>query len=212
VTPGYRPWHTGGIGKDSRLPRQRRSRETVSELLEAAAQVFTREGATATTNRIAARAGVSIGTLYRYFPDKEALLRALAQHHVADASNRLDGACTRLRADRRPFEDTMRALATAVVELHADRPGVHRVMHRLAPRAIRDLADLSALEERLTADVEFHMVRCGRGGPDTELTARTVVAAVDAHVHQVLTRRPIEPGRAVDQLVALINALAPPPR
>ncbi len=171
--------------------------------------MFTREGATATTNRIAARAGVSIGTLYRYFPDKESLLRALAQHHVADAIRRLDDACARLRADPLPFEDTMRALATTVVELHADRPGLHRVMHRLAPRAIRDVEDLSALEERLVADVEFHMARCGRGGPDTELTARTVVAAVDAHVHQVLSRRPVETGQAVDQLVSLINALTP---
>jgi len=212
VLPGYRPWHTGGIGDDSKLPRQPRSRATVNVLLEAAAQVFTREGAAATTNRIAARAGLSIGTLYRYFPDKESLLRVLAQHHIADASSRLEDACTRLRADPLPFEDTMRALATVVVELHAERPGLHRVMHRVAPRAIRDLEPLDALEELLICDVEFHLARCGRGGPDTEQTARTVVAAVGAHVHQVLTRRPIEVPRAVDQLVALITALAPPTR
>jgi len=64
----------------------------VSYLLEAAAQVFRAEGYGATTNRIAARAGVSIGTLYEYFPNKEALLLALAERHVEEAERGIGAA------------------------------------------------------------------------------------------------------------------------
>jgi AcrR family transcriptional regulator len=57
----------------------------VAVLLEAAARVFRRDGFRATTNRVAAEAGVSIGSLYEYFPNKQALLAALAERHVAVA-------------------------------------------------------------------------------------------------------------------------------
>lgn len=75
-----------------RRPLQARSKDKVSWLLEAAAQVFRAEGYGATTNRIAERAGVSIGTLYEYFPNKEALLLALAERHVAEAESGIGAA------------------------------------------------------------------------------------------------------------------------
>ena len=67
-------------------PSQERSRQTVDAIIEAAAQVFERHGyAGGTTNRIAERAGVSIGSLYQYFPNKEAILAVLLERHVAEA-------------------------------------------------------------------------------------------------------------------------------
>ncbi|WP_353957073.1 helix-turn-helix domain-containing protein [uncultured Ornithinimicrobium sp.] len=60
-------------------PQQRRSRATVDKILAAAAQVLAEEGDGATTDRIAARAGVSIGSLYQYFPNKGALMLELAR-------------------------------------------------------------------------------------------------------------------------------------
>ena len=77
-----------------RRPVQARSRATVDFVLEAAARVFKREGFAATTNRIAEAAGVSIGTLYEYFPHKQALLRALAERHVELAETELQAACS----------------------------------------------------------------------------------------------------------------------
>lgn len=66
--------------KPRRSPKQARSRERVDAILDAAEAVFLERGfATATTNQIAARAGTSIGSLYRFFPNKEALLVALAE-------------------------------------------------------------------------------------------------------------------------------------
>ncbi len=65
-----------------RQPRQARSLSTVEVILLAAARVFRREGWRATTNRIAAEAGVGVGSVYEYFPDKQALLHALAVKHL----------------------------------------------------------------------------------------------------------------------------------
>lgn len=175
-------------------------------LVEAAAQVFSREGLSATTNRIAERAGLSIGTLYQYFPDKDALLRAVAERHVADATRRLNAEFDRLRIDAPPFDETIRALLTVIVDEHQAHPRLHAVMHRLLPSTARDLEVMRDLEEHVVEEVAFHLKRCDRGGDDVELTAQTVVAAVDAHVHRVMTER----GFSVDQLAELVTALAPP--
>jgi AcrR family transcriptional regulator len=69
-----------------RIPRQARAGGTVALVLEAAAQILEQGGLAAfTTNAVAARAGVSIGTLYQYFADKNAVLLALAQQEMQRA-------------------------------------------------------------------------------------------------------------------------------
>ncbi|MCV7367965.1 TetR family transcriptional regulator [Mycolicibacterium duvalii] len=199
--------HTVTINEPRRTPRQRRSRDTVDTLVEAAAQVFSREGMTATTNRIAARAGLSIGTLYQYFPDKVALLRAVAHRHVRDADRRLTEVFDRLREQDAPFEETMRTLLDAVVDVHRDRPRLHALLHRMMPADPAELTELQALEDRICDEVAFHLKRCDRGGEDPELTARTVVHTVDAQLHRVMTRH----GFDVDTLTRTVSLLAPPP-
>ena len=63
-----------------RKPKQARAQATVDSILEAAAQVLERTGPDGlNTNRVAERAGVSVGTLYQYFPDKETILLAVAR-------------------------------------------------------------------------------------------------------------------------------------
>lgn len=66
-----------------RSPRQRRARQTVEAILDAVVRILKREGfAALTTNRIAQIAGVSIGSLYQYFPDKGAIFVALHTRHL----------------------------------------------------------------------------------------------------------------------------------
>ncbi|MFD3747727.1 TetR/AcrR family transcriptional regulator [Nocardia sp. NPDC058633] len=198
------------MNRPRKLPRQQRSRITVDTLLEAAAQVFSREGATATTNRIAERAGLSIGTLYQYFPNKQAMLHALAERHLLDSGQRLSEVFARLRVEQPPFDESMRAIMEVVADLHRDRPALNALLHRVALSLPIELAAVRAFEDYLVAEVEYHLRRCDRGGPDPLLTAQTLVHAVDAQVHRVLTRHTV----SAEGLTALASALTshPSPR
>ncbi|AOS63003.1 transcriptional regulator, TetR family [Actinoalloteichus hymeniacidonis] len=177
-------------------------------VLEAAAQLFDRNGLAATTNHIAERAGVSIGTVYQYFPRKQALLYALAVQHAAVATARLDTVFAELR-DRQPsFEDLASVLASELVALHAARPRLHALMHRNAPRVAEGVAELHAFADRTIDEVSHHLIRCGLGGTMPELVAATLVHAVDAQLHRVLLEALPAPADQVDRLVALMLAVA----
>ncbi len=202
---------TAVIDENRRTPRQQRSRETVNTLVEAAAQVFSREGVAATTNRIAERAGLSIGTLYQYFPDKFALLRALAERHVRDADRELTAEFARLRLAAPPFDDTMRDVLTAVVALHGDSPRLHALLHRMVAPTLKQLDEMHGFEDRICDEVAFHLKRCGRGGDDVEMTARTLIHAVDAQLHRVMMRDGFDIEDARDALMLTVERLAPPP-
>jgi AcrR family transcriptional regulator len=101
-----------------RIPHQARATETVAAILEGAAQVLEADGlAGFTTNAVAERAGVSIGTLYQYFADKNALLRAIAEREM-DAT--LAAVAKALRKETaETVEAGVRAMVHAIV--HAFR-------------------------------------------------------------------------------------------
>jgi AcrR family transcriptional regulator len=105
----------------------------VRAILEAAARVFEAEGlAAATTDRIAARAGVSVGSLYQYFPHKDAILAALGRAHLLEAWARLAPTLDALEA-RPPLDVALPRLVGAVLALHADRSRLHRMLAAEAP-------------------------------------------------------------------------------
>jgi AcrR family transcriptional regulator len=186
-----------------RRPRQERSRATVDAIVEAAAQVFEREGLAATTNRIAERAGVSIGTLYQYFPNKHALLAELADRHIAASRARLDVEFDRIHHRRQSWEDAVAALVTALVEAHGDRPRLHALMHQHAPRVPAGVAALHALQDRVVEQVAALLRERGRGGPDPARTAALLVHAVDAQLHRVLLTGEAD----VDDLIRMVLAM-----
>lgn len=133
------------IALDARkTPGQQRSQATVAAILEAAARILETEGLGAySTNAVAARAGVSIGSLYQYFPSKDAVTRALIRRS-AEA----------LLADLRAvdvdagLQQTLRAV-NAVLDV--------AVRHQLQRPALARLLDLE--EMRLPMDEE-----CARAG------------------------------------------------
>ena len=103
-----------------RIPRQARAAGTVEAILEAPAQILEAGGLAAlTTNAVAARAGVSIGTLYQYFDDKNAILLALARRETADTVSRL--ARDALAAPDRSPEQRVRAAVRAILDAFRGR-------------------------------------------------------------------------------------------
>lgn len=154
--------------------------------MEAAAQVFEQEGYGATTNRIAERAGYSIGTLYQYFPNKRALLHALAERHVRATRDRFRELFVRLRSRSPTWEETVGRMCELLVAEHRRRPRLHALSHRYAPRTPEGVAELDAFFAEVTEEVTWHLRRCGLGGPDPNRTAALLLHTADAQLHGVL--------------------------
>ena len=114
-------------------PVQERSRDTVRAILEAAAQVLERRGyAGTTTDRIAARAGVSVGTLYQYFPNKAAIVFALAFCHAVEGAQALAPLAREARIDPPPIEEGIRRLVHISVATHS-RSRLHQILFAETP-------------------------------------------------------------------------------
>lgn len=112
-------------------PVQARSRHTVASILEAAVQVFEAHGyAAGTTARIAERAGVSVGTLYQYYPNKDAVVAALADQHLADVRTLTEAGLARPDLLQAPLPVLIDALVDGFVALHQANPKLHRLMSR----------------------------------------------------------------------------------
>lgn len=107
-----------------RAPQQARGQATVEAILEGAARIIRREGPEAlTTNRIAEVAGVSIGTLYGYFPDKTAVLVGLARRLMAE-----DEAAVLAALENTDEPDPVRALVRAILEIHRTDRAMRRAV------------------------------------------------------------------------------------
>jgi AcrR family transcriptional regulator len=115
-----------------REPKQRRSRETVEAVLEAVYRVLKRHGVEAiTTNRIAEAAGVSIGSLYQYFPDKRAIFTALHDRHVdgvRDVIERTMADCTSAS-----LVDFTRELVEGLANVHTEDAELHEIVSGVVP-------------------------------------------------------------------------------
>lgn len=98
-----------------RSPRQERGRQRVALLLDTAEELFGESGYEATTtNQIAARAGVPIGSLYQFFPNKEAIVSAVAARYQESAGEALDAALGAEAATLDPAELAARVLGAMV--------------------------------------------------------------------------------------------------
>jgi AcrR family transcriptional regulator len=115
---------------------QKRSRATVDALIEATAHILVKEGFDkASTNRIAEEAGVSIGSLYQYFPSKEALVGAVMDRHQQELLQVVRGVLPQVAA--LPMQQALRKLVSVGIEAHRVDPKLHRVLAEQIPRTGR---------------------------------------------------------------------------
>ena len=115
-----------------RKPKQQRSRQTVEAVLEAVQRVLARHGCEAiTTNRVAEAAGVSIGSLYEYFPDKQAIFAALHDRHVDEVRHVIE----RTMADcaSASLKDFTRELVEGLANVHAEDAELHEIVSAAVP-------------------------------------------------------------------------------
>lgn len=195
----------GPAKKRVRKPVQRRSEATVDTILEAAAQVFRVHGAKgATTNRIAERAGVSIGSLYQYFPNKEALLIALMERHIGSSIAMLGDVLQR-SANASPRERVHAAVA-CVLDIHMEDPDLHRVIFEEAPRPPHVNRKLEEGETLMRAGLEELLSGFPRDiCADPKRSAALVLMLVESMVHRYVAsrQRVMEPAAFADHLTEL---------
>jgi AcrR family transcriptional regulator len=172
-----------------RKPSQERAKLTVDAMLDAAVKLLKRGGASSiTTNRIAETAGVSIGSVYQYFPNKNALFVALHERHIVLVAEVIQWRMTGC-ADS-SLEHLVDSLVEGMVEVHTVDPELSELLGSEVPHRAYGTADFS---------IRFHEVfrtalapHTARFGTKIDLDTRAFVMAnmVDALGHAVVLRRP----------------------
>ena len=121
------------LSKPRKVASQQRSRATVDALVEATARILVKEGFDqASTNHIAEVAGVSIGSLYQYFPSKEALVVAVVERHQQEIMQTVRSELAGVLDQ--PVEKAVRKLVAVAVKAHRVDPKLHRVLAEQIPR------------------------------------------------------------------------------
>jgi AcrR family transcriptional regulator len=158
--------------KPRKAPRQARSRATVEAILEAATRILEEQGlAGFGTNRIAERAGISIGSLYQYYPARDAILAELVRRMRLSMSDRLLAAIE--AAEPLTLEDAVPKLLEAALHQYETAPRLTAALEVAETRLPRDKEVISR-----RYSVRDAMTDClrRRGIADAEVAATDVVA------------------------------------
>ena len=164
--------------KSRKTPGQARSKETVNVILEASARILESQGMRGfNTNAIATRAGVSVGSIYQYFPNKDAIVLAL----ISGFEETLHHAVRRVvQAGRgRPLKPRLRLLVRELVTVHYRRSRLNRVLEAEEERLGSD-ADSSAFHESVLQLLRDHQNEVAV--PVSAATERIVIAILRALV------------------------------
>jgi AcrR family transcriptional regulator len=171
-------------------PSQERSMATVEALLQATARILVKEGYDrASTNRIAEAAGVSVGSLYQYFPSKEALVAALIDDHMSSMTRLLETKALELA--EAPINAAIAEVIRAMIEAHRIDPRLHQVLVEQVPRLGR-LQRIEQLEGHTRALIRAYLeARKDLVRPkNLDLAAFLITHTVEAITHGAVLHEP----------------------
>lgn len=174
--------------KARKSPRQARSRATVEAILEAATRILEDEGlAVLGTNRIAERAGVSIGSLYQYYPSRDAILAELVRRMRLEMSDHLLSVMETAR--NLPLEEAVPMLLGAATHHYEMKP---KLIAELEAAETRLPREREVIHRRLS--VREGMVDClrRRGVADPETVAMDLIAMTRGIVTTALRAGPVD--------------------
>lgn len=186
-------------------PRQARSRATVEAVIEAGARILSDQGWVGfTTNKVADAAGVSIGSLYQYFPGKLSLVDAIRRRHIDDSLEAVRSAL----AETQSLAEFVETLVTNIIEAHSIHPGLHRVLLDEAPglEAYRD-QNSQVEAQYLSLFTQAATIYGSRDRAAPAATVGLVISdAIDGVIHNAARRGRLREPALRDELVRMVCA------
>ena len=188
-----------------KTPRQQRSRETVERIIDAATRVLTEHGYDgASTNRIAAAAGVSSGSLYQYFPNKDAIVTAVLERFSDQLVARIDAQLA--AAMTMPWQDGGRALLSAQFEVYEQNNGPLRTIIERVPQ-LGGTDALGALQRRIADLTRLYLVaNRDTFRPDLDVAAAVwimVEGSAQLAIRYLVAPPPIPREQIIDELAGM---------
>ena len=190
-----------------KTPIQARSAVTVEAISEATIRVLLSHGAERlTTTRVAERAGVSVGTLYQYYPNKQSLLFAVLEHHMNNIAARVEAACN--GACHKPLAEMIKEMVEAFVDAKMERADISVALYRVSaevggPELIKRIGQRprKAVEAMLQTATDIK-------SPPDKFAINTMLAAMAGAIRSLLEAEPT-PGeirKSREQLVLLCQS------
>ena len=190
IENSHSPIAPRSLPQPRKAPRQARSQAMVEAILEATARVLAERGYAGTnTNVVAERAGVSVGSVYQYFPNKDSLVTALHERH----GGQMYAAIAAVLAAERPdgLRGHVQAMVRALLAAHRVAPELHRVLEKEfpffdAPRA-QSAAD-GGIFEQVRRLLETHRGKIA--ADDLDLATWMVLQTMESLVHAAVIEPP----------------------
>jgi AcrR family transcriptional regulator len=185
-------------------PRQERARATVEAILEAAARILDRQGwGGFTTNAVAEVAGVSIGSLYQYFPNKLALVETILRRHFDEVLSAL-----RFANEHTSRIERIEGLVSGMITAHANHPSLHRVLLEDVPRGKISKSIHRDFEREYWSLYTKLIAACEVSGanPRRVVRAQVLSAAISGAVHDAARRGTLRSPAFEQELVDLVDA------